>query len=125
MHPISDDATVEAICQLHADLALPEPVHATQAVGSPLFQTVRAACLRLGFIAIDADCIASAWEKQSERTGRFDVQAWPSDPQDFGMPPWPRSHAFAPCPQALGLYAVLPDAAWVGRMARAGVPTVQ
>jgi thiamine-phosphate pyrophosphorylase len=25
----------------------------------------------------------------------------------------------------LGLYAVLPDAAWVGRMARAGVPTVQ
>jgi thiamine-phosphate diphosphorylase len=33
--------------------------------------------------------------------------------------------AFAPCPHPLGLYAVLPDAAWVGRMARAGVPTVQ
>ena len=32
---------------------------------------------------------------------------------------------FAPCPQALGLYAVLPTAEWVGRMARAGVPTVQ
>jgi len=32
---------------------------------------------------------------------------------------------FAPCPQALGLYAVLPSADWVGRMARAGVPTVQ
>ena len=28
-------------------------------------------------------------------------------------------------PQALGLYAVLPDADWVGRMAHAGVPTVQ
>jgi len=35
------------------------------------------------------------------------------------------SSAFPPCPQHLGLYAVLPDAAWVGRMARAGVPTVQ
>ena len=30
-----------------------------------------------------------------------------------------------PARQKLGLYAVLPDAAWVGRMARAGVPTVQ
>jgi thiamine-phosphate pyrophosphorylase len=39
---------------------------------------------------------------------------------------WPDlSSAFPPCPQQLGLYAVLPDAAWVGRMARAGVPTVQ
>ncbi|WP_200844406.1 thiamine phosphate synthase, partial [Raoultella sp. 18072] len=28
-------------------------------------------------------------------------------------------------PTDLGLYAVLPDADWVGRMARAGVPTVQ
>ena len=41
------------------------------------------------------------------------------------MAPWPRPNAFAPCPQHLGLYAVLPDAAWVGRMARAGVPTLQ
>jgi len=32
---------------------------------------------------------------------------------------------FAPCPQHLGLYAVLPDATWVARMAQAGVPTVQ
>jgi len=33
--------------------------------------------------------------------------------------------AFPPCPRALGLYGVLPTAEWVGRMARAGVPTVQ
>ncbi|MBE0472990.1 MAG: thiamine phosphate synthase [Rhodoferax sp.] len=39
---------------------------------------------------------------------------------------WPDlASAFPPCPQHLGLYAVLPDAAWVGRMAHAGVPTVQ
>jgi thiamine-phosphate pyrophosphorylase len=33
--------------------------------------------------------------------------------------------AFAHCPRELGLYGVLPTAEWVGRMARAGVPTVQ
>ncbi|MEW5887184.1 MAG: thiamine phosphate synthase [Pseudomonadota bacterium] len=33
--------------------------------------------------------------------------------------------SFAPCPLALGLYAVLPDAAWVQRLAAAGVPTLQ
>ncbi len=47
-------------------------------------------------------------------SGRWLSGAWP----DF-------SNAFPPCPHQLGLYAVLPDAAWVGRMARAGVPTVQ
>ena len=41
------------------------------------------------------------------------------------MQAWPRPNAFPACPKQLGLYAVLPDAAWVGRMARAGVPTVQ
>jgi thiamine-phosphate pyrophosphorylase len=79
----------------------------------------------MGFDDIDGQVIARAWQQQSLRLGAFDPAAWPSEPQDFGMAPWPRSPAFAPCPQALGLYVVLPDAAWVGRMARAGVPTVQ
>ncbi len=35
------------------------------------------------------------------------------------------AQCLCPLPTALGLYAVLPDADWVGRMARAGVPTVQ
>lgn len=50
-------------------------------------------------------------------------------PQDLAPPAHAADHAaglcFAPCPQALGLYAVLPSAEWVGRMARAGVPTLQ
>jgi len=53
---------------------------------------------------------------------------WPAAPEDFGMRPFPpaaRDDAFPACPERLGLYAVLPDAQWVGRMARAGVPTVQ
>ena len=96
-----------------ADMALP----ATDAAAR------LSACLQLGFIPTDAACIAQAWQAQAARTGnRTD---WPDAPEDFGLHPWPRPNAFPPCPQQLGLYAVLPDAAWVGRMARAGVPTVQ
>lgn len=113
------------IARHHQELALPEAAQAPPASGSELFLAVRQACLALGFIAIDADCVARAWLRQTERTGDFDPAAWPCDPQDFGMAPWPRPQAIAPCPQALGFYAVLPDAQWVGRMARAGVPTVQ
>ncbi len=125
MRPLSVPQAVDAICAAHADAALPEPAHATPAQGSEVYQAAHAACLRLGFIAPDAEVVARAWERQTERTGRFDAQTWPCEPEDFGIAPFPRPQAFAPCPKALGLYAVLPDAAWVGRMARAGVPTVQ
>ncbi|MET0544175.1 MAG: thiamine phosphate synthase [Variovorax sp.] len=90
----------------------------------PAYRAAKEACLRLGFIECDAECLGLAWQAQSDRTG-FDATRWPDAPADFGIAPWPRGEAFAPCPRALGLYAVLPDAAWVGRMARAGVPTVQ
>ena len=83
------------------------------------------ACRRLGFIERDARCVAQAWQRQTERTGHFDAQAWPDSPEDYGLRPWPRDDAFPSCPHQLGLYAVLPDAAWVARMAQAGVPTVQ
>ena len=83
------------------------------------------ACLALGFISADADCIARAWHRQTQRLGGFDPLLWPAEAPDFGCVPWPRQRAFAPCPQALGLYAVLPTAQWVRRMAQAGVPTIQ
>ena len=92
--------------------------------GDPVYRAAKAACLRLGFIEIDAEVLAQAWQARSERLG-FDAAAWPDAPADFGLRPWPRGDAFAPCPRALGLYAVLPDAAWVARLARAGVPTLQ
>ena len=95
---------------------------------SPVYRGAREACAQLGFIDVDSECLARAWQAQAERLGGFDAAQWPSDPRDFGLGPFPpaaRANAFAPCPEHLGLYAVLPDAAWVGRMARAGVPTVQ
>jgi thiamine-phosphate pyrophosphorylase len=95
----------------------------TEADTVPL--AVMAACRALDFIEADAQCVARAWQKQTERCGQFDATAWPTQPEDFGLSPFPRAPAFAPCPQQLGLYAVLPDAAWVARMAQAGVPTLQ
>jgi len=93
-----------------------------------VYRGAKTACVALGFIEVDAECLALAWQAQTRRTGTFDAGAWPDSPADFAMRPFPptaRDDAFPPCPQELGLYAVLPDAAWVGRMARAGVPTVQ
>ena len=95
---------------------------------SPIYRGAREACAQLGFINVDSECLARAWQAQAERLGDFDAAQWPSDPRDFGLgsfPPAARANAFAPCLEHLGLYAVLPDAAWVGRMARASVPTVQ
>ena len=102
----------------------PEPVPAPTAQ-NPAYLAALQACSALGFIAHDAECLAQAWQARTLRTGAFDAAQWPDEPQDFGLQALPRAHSFAPCPHNLGLYAVLPDAQWVGRMARAGVPTVQ
>lgn len=125
------DATTAAMAQsiqsLHAaTFAGFEPLQPpAPTTNDPVYVAALHACSQLGFIAHDAECLARAWLAQSTRTGQFDAALWPSDPRDFGLQTTPRASAFVTCPQALGLYAVLPDADWVGRMARAGVPTVQ
>ena len=94
----------------------------------PVYRGAKQGCRALGFIEIDAECLALAWRAQTQRLSNFDAALWPDAPEDFGLrafPPAARADAFPPCPERLGLYAVLPDAQWVGRMARAGVPTVQ
>jgi thiamine-phosphate pyrophosphorylase len=129
--PIRHKMMVQAIIQAHrATLALPVSLNPVQQVPQFtsdhfLYRAVKDACVQLGFVDMDAQHLAEAWKKQTYRTGEFDENAWPDAPADFGMAPWPRSNAFPTCPKQLGLYAVLPDAAWVSRMAQAGVPTVQ
>ncbi len=102
-----------------------QPTPADASNPDPVYQAALAACSQLGFIACDAQTLALAWQRQSQRLGTFDAALWPHHPADFGLAAPDPARAFAPCPQQLGLYAVLPDADWVGRMARAGVPTVQ
>lgn len=123
----SHDAMVQAITLAHSNLKLPIQVTGPAVFSSntPVYRAAKQACLALGFIEIDAECLAKAWQAMSTRTGQFNAAVWPDQAMDFGLRPWPRNKAFAACPRQLGLYAVLPDAAWVGRMARAGVPTVQ
>ena len=120
-----------AIAQHHAHMLAGEPQSYAQAQApsdsplTPEMAGVLQGCRMLGFLEHDAQCVMHAWRQQSLRLGSFDLHAWPMHASDFGVAPWPRAQSFAPCPHALGLYAVLPDAQWVGRMARAGVPTVQ
>lgn len=124
---INNSSTVQAIVAAHGALALC-PASAAGDVphsGNLVYQTSYQAAQKLGFIAPDAHCIAKAWQCQAERLGQFDPQQWPSDPVDFGISPLPRSKGFPPCPREMGLYAVLPSAQWVARMARAGVATLQ
>ena len=128
MTPHDETAMAQAIVSAHqAALGLAPQAHTTPVFTSeaPVYRAARQACLDLGFIDTDAECLAQAWHAMTLRTGRFDPLVWPVEPLDFGMRRWPRPDAFAPCPTQLGLYAVLPDAPWVARMARAGVPTVQ
>lgn len=125
----STEAMAQAIVNAHrATLALPLPAHAVApapASDDPVFVAALQAAHALGFIDIDAVCVARAWATRTRRTGEFDAAHWPDEPADFDMAPFPREHAFAACPPELGLYAVMPDADWTVRMARAGVPTVQ
>ena len=107
----------------HSVELVPQPTpEATRT--EPAYLAALLACSRLGFIAVDAECLAQAWQRQTARTGQFDAAHWPDAPQDFGLTPDP-AKSFPACPRALGLYGVLPTAEWVGSMARAGVPTVQ
>lgn len=124
----SHDAMAQAILSAHqATLGLTPQVRTSPVFTSeaPVYRAAKQACLSLGFIEIDAECLGHAWQAMTLRAGRFNPGGWPAEPLDFGMRPWPRPDAFASCPKQLGLYAVLPDASWVARMAGAGVPTVQ
>jgi thiamine-phosphate pyrophosphorylase len=124
-------ALAQQMSQHHAQLQISQPLSATEAAlpSDAHLPQAQAAALQgarmLGFIEADAQCVAQAWQHQTQRLGQFDPLHWPDQAIDFQMPAWPRQNAFAPCPRALGLYAVLPNAEWVARMAQAGVPTLQ
>jgi thiamine-phosphate pyrophosphorylase len=83
-----------------------------------------AAFLDCGFDPHDALVLALAWRDGDEQA----ADAWPCDlsrfPRVAGLPAAP-AQPFAACPDALGLYAVLPTADWVERVVGFGLKTVQ
>ena len=90
-----------------------------------------AAFLDCGFAPHDALVLALAWRDGDERAAAdadSDVDAWPCElgrfPRIAGLPAAP-AQPFARCPDALGLYPVLPTAAWVEQVVGFGVKTVQ
>jgi len=152
-YALAAPATLDALVRQHAALAIeaqadPGAIPASDSA----YDVAWAVARRLGFIESDAAVIAQAWGQRSAREGHWRAD-WPDDPADFGLldapipagvanpasaadrlvgtasPASPRSQPFAspfaPHPDGLGLYAVLPDSAWVRRMADAGVPTLQ
>lgn len=117
------------MAQLHGSLQIGTPPTLAEVQrgvqGDESFAASLMAARLLGFLEHDAQCVAHAWAAQTQRIGSFDPAAWPDEPADFGLSTEPSAKAFPSCPHALGLYAVLPDAAWVARMVDLGVPTVQ
>ncbi len=100
-------------------------LHELTETQSAVFQSAWLGARSLGFISKDAACIAKAWDAQYLRTQHFDPKAWPVAANDFGLTYEANTPSFAPCPERLGLYAVVPDAQWVEKVVKLGVPTVQ
>ena len=140
-YALAAPATLDALVRQHAALAIeaqadPGAIPASDSA----YDVAWAVARRLGFIESDAAVIAQAWGQRSAREGHWRAD-WPDDPLDFGLgtaaaatqPGSAAEHPaatnspppFASHPDGLGLYAVLPNAAWVQRMAAAGVPTLQ
>ena len=115
----------QRILALHGDKRAGTPSAPPPSGSGELEVALNWALHDLGFGPADAALVRRAWLHQSQRLGGFDAARWPTDAIDFGLPVQPRTTSFAPCPQRLGLYAVLPSAQWVARMAQAGVPTLQ
>jgi thiamine-phosphate pyrophosphorylase len=113
------------ILRHHNDKQAGDPQALTTGAGTLLDAALNLALGELGFWPADAAIVRRAWMRQSQRLGHFDPARWPTDAVDFDRPAKEHPLPFAPCPQRLGLYAVLPNADWVARMAQAGLPTLQ
>lgn len=90
---------------------------------NPVYIIAKLAAFELGFIEIDAECIANAWSKMTPDLNHWSEYDWPDELHYFSdempLPPSPS------CPQKLGLYVVAPSASWIKRLVNANVETVQ
>lgn len=107
-----------------------DAIYRVAGVDDPAFFPAFASFLDCGFAPHDALVLARAWRTDGSHARPEDentLGAWPTLLETFpavlGQVPSPGR--FPACPSRLGLYPVLPDAAWCERMADLQVGTVQ
>ena len=118
-------ALAHEMVRMHADKKAGTALTLPFTAANPLESALNLALGELGFWPADAAIVRQAWMRQSQRLGHFDPARWPTEAVDFDWPAREHPLPFAPCPKRLGLYAILPNADWVARMAQTGVPTLQ
>ncbi|KAF1013722.1 MAG: thiamine phosphate synthase [Burkholderia sp.] len=124
---IAAGGTLIAIDERHATLVNGVVRHALTASAQLADDWIAAliAFLDCGFELHDALVLALAWRDGDEAAAG---DPWPVDSARFPSiagAPEPPETAFAPCPERLGLYPVVPSAAWVERVLDYGARTVQ
>lgn len=116
----------DLVVDAHKDLSLDslEILDETKLTSSnPVYLIAKLAANKLGFIEIDAECIANAWSKMTNNLNDWSATDWPDSLELFTNPV--KFNPSPNCPKNLGLYVVAPSADWIKRLAEAGVKTLQ
>ena len=126
--PVQYQSLREKLIDLYLPLKIEQRDHLAQVYFSDsnlVYQLVKEACYELGFIEIDAQAIAIAWQNNNPSIEQFDLLDWPHDPRLFNIRGINPKTSFPSCPKNLGLYVVAPTADWIEKLLIAGVKTVQ
>ncbi len=126
--PTQYQSLQEKLIDLYRPLNIEQRDHFTQLNFSDsnlVYQLVKEACYELGFIEIDAEAIAKAWQNDNPSIEQFNPLNWPNDPKLFNIQGFNPNTSFPSCPKNLGLYVVAPNADWIEKLLIAGVKTVQ
>lgn len=120
----------EGIINNHQDLLIDTPIEFNERSVSytsddAIYRTAKLACLNLGFIEKDAECLGLAWEKMVSDTGSSAPTQWPNKRNYFNFHNAVAENRFPSCDKNLGLYVVAPDANWIKFLAEQNVPTIQ
>ena len=125
---MSSQELIDAICRAHQDKLIASNITNAPIIYSSdalIYRAAKQACINLGFIDKDAECLAYAWKAMYEQNSSIEPHQWPDKPAYFGIQQSHESESFPTCPKSLGLYVVAPDAAWIERLVKLNVPTVQ
>ena len=123
-----NQALFDGIIQSHQDLFLENDSSENSLIYSSddeIYRTAKGACVKLGFIEKDAECLGYAWQKMIFETKSLDPSQWPDKANYFNINSQPSKDAFPVCDRNLGLYVVAPDAKWIEYLAKQNVPTIQ